>query len=97
MEHIFEGTDFIAFDRLVIQYRINNRSLEYKHIKSKVKKKSKLTQIKLQTPSSVVQFHNVKTSILLPETYRTISYFTLDLMCKRAAVLQNGWQIYQSA
>lgn len=97
MERVFKGTDFIAFDRLVIQYRINNRFLEYKHIKSKVKKKSKLTQIKLQTPPSVVQFHNLNTSILLSKTYRTVSDFTLDLMCKGAAVLQSGWQIYQSA
>ncbi len=38
LEHIFEGTDFIPFDKLIKQYGINkNRFLEYQQIKSIVK------------------------------------------------------------
>ncbi len=38
LEHIFEGTNFIPFDKLVKQYGINkHRFLEYQQIKSIVK------------------------------------------------------------
>ncbi len=47
LEHIFEGTNFIPFDKLVKQYGINkHRFLEYQQIKSIVKGKFKSNHIK---------------------------------------------------
>ncbi len=49
LEHIFEGTNFIPFDKLVKQYGINkHRFLEYQQIKSIVKGKFKSNHINLQ-------------------------------------------------
>ncbi len=57
LEHIFEGTDFIPFDKLVKQYGINkHRFLEYQQIKSIVKRKFKSNHINLQIPPSVADF-----------------------------------------
>ncbi len=61
LEHIFEGTDFIPFDKLIKQYGINkNRFLEYQQIKSIVKRKFKSNHINLQIPPSVSDFLNLK-------------------------------------
>ncbi len=53
LEHIFEGTDFIPFDKLIKQYGINkNRFLEYQQIKSIVKRNLSLI-------ISIYKYHQV--------------------------------------
>ncbi len=74
LEHIFEGTDFIPFDKLIKQYGINkNRFLEYQQIKSIVKRKFKSNHINLQIPPSVSDFLNLKTPKLMSKIYRALS------------------------
>ncbi len=74
LEHIFEGTDFIPFDKLIKQYGINkNRFLEYQQIKSIVKGKFKSNHINLQIPPSVSDFLNLKTPKLMSKIYRALS------------------------
>ncbi len=74
LEHIFEGTDFITFDKLIKQYGINkNRFLEYQQIKSIVKRKFKSNHINLQIPPSVADFLNLKTPKLMSKIYRALS------------------------
>ncbi len=74
LEHIFEGTNFIPFDKLVKQYGINkNRFLEYQQIKSIVKGKFKSNHINLQIPPSVADFLNLKTPKLMSKIYRALS------------------------
>ncbi len=92
LEHIFEGTDFIPFDKLIKQYGINkNRFLEYQQIKSIVKRKFKSNHINLQIPPSVSDFLNLKTPKLMSKIYRALSKIDESV----SLPIANGKQIYQ--
>uniref|UniRef100_A0A1A8UJ98 Reverse transcriptase domain-containing protein n=1 Tax=Nothobranchius furzeri TaxID=105023 RepID=A0A1A8UJ98_NOTFU len=74
LEHIYEGLDFIPFNRIVSQFGIDKNSfLEYHQIKSVVKQKFKLNKIELQTPPRVLDFYNLKPPKLLSKVYKTLS------------------------
>ena len=74
LDHLFEGTEFITFARLNLQYGINkNKFLEYEQIKAIIRNKFKHIDGGLIIPTKISEFLELTPPKLLSKLYRTLT------------------------